>query len=116
MQQVALVVGATRGIGRAIASALGRAGFAIVVTGRTMVRRPACMTECASPYRAAWPKPSPRSGRGRMRHRCSARSPGPFLDRRGNRDAWHNQHSGLFRRERDRSRRLGPIATPCGVP
>lgn len=36
MQQVALVTGATRGIGRAIALALGRAGFAVVVTGRTM--------------------------------------------------------------------------------
>ena len=33
---VALVTGATRGIGRAIAIALGRAGFAVAVTGRTM--------------------------------------------------------------------------------
>lgn len=36
MQKIALVTGATRGIGRAIALALGRAGFAVVVTGRTM--------------------------------------------------------------------------------
>ena len=36
MQKVALVTGATRGIGRAIALALGSAGFATVVTGRTM--------------------------------------------------------------------------------
>jgi Short-chain alcohol dehydrogenase of unknown specificity len=36
MYQVALVTGATRGIGRAIALALGRAGFAVIVTGRTM--------------------------------------------------------------------------------
>lgn len=34
---VALVTGATRGIGRAIAIALGRAGFAVAVTGRTMM-------------------------------------------------------------------------------
>jgi 3-oxoacyl-[acyl-carrier protein] reductase len=34
--KVALVTGATRGIGRAIAVALGGAGFAVVVTGRTM--------------------------------------------------------------------------------
>ena len=34
--RVALVTGATRGIGRAIAIALGRAGFAVAVTGRTM--------------------------------------------------------------------------------
>lgn len=33
---VALVTGATRGIGRAIAIALGRAGFAVAVAGRTM--------------------------------------------------------------------------------
>jgi len=33
---VALVTGATRGIGRAIALALARAGFAVAVTGRTM--------------------------------------------------------------------------------
>ena len=33
---VALVTGATRGIGRALAIALGRAGFAVAVTGRTM--------------------------------------------------------------------------------
>lgn len=36
MSKVALVTGATRGIGRVIAEALGRAGFAVVVTGRTM--------------------------------------------------------------------------------
>lgn len=36
MQKTALVTGATRGLGRAIALALGRAGFAVVVTGRTM--------------------------------------------------------------------------------
>jgi len=36
MQHVALVTGATRGLGRAIALALGKAGFATVVTGRTM--------------------------------------------------------------------------------
>ena len=35
--QVALVTGATRGLGRVIALALGRAGFATVVTGRTLV-------------------------------------------------------------------------------
>jgi 3-oxoacyl-[acyl-carrier protein] reductase len=35
-QKVALVTGATRGIGRVIAEALGAAGFAVVVTGRTM--------------------------------------------------------------------------------
>lgn len=35
-QKVALVTGATRGIGRVIAEALGGAGFAVVVTGRTM--------------------------------------------------------------------------------
>jgi len=34
--QVALVTGATRGIGRVIALALARAGFSVVVTGRTM--------------------------------------------------------------------------------
>jgi len=34
--RVALVTGATRGIGRVIAEALGKAGFAVVVTGRTM--------------------------------------------------------------------------------
>lgn len=36
VRPVALVTGATRGIGRAIAIALGRAGFAVAVTGRTM--------------------------------------------------------------------------------
>lgn len=36
MPQIALVTGATRGIGRAIALALARAGFIVVVTGRTM--------------------------------------------------------------------------------
>lgn len=36
MTKVALVTGATRGIGRVIALALGRAGFSVVVTGRTM--------------------------------------------------------------------------------
>lgn len=36
MQKTALVTGATRGIGRAIALELGRAGFAVVVTGRTL--------------------------------------------------------------------------------
>jgi len=35
-RRVALVTGATRGIGRVIAEALGRAGFNTVVTGRTM--------------------------------------------------------------------------------
>lgn len=34
---VALVTGATRGLGKAIAIALGRAGFAVAVTGRTMM-------------------------------------------------------------------------------
>jgi NAD(P)-dependent dehydrogenase (short-subunit alcohol dehydrogenase family) len=34
--QVALVTGATRGIGRSIALELGAAGFSVVVTGRTM--------------------------------------------------------------------------------
>jgi len=34
--RTALVTGASRGIGRAIALALGRAGFAVVVTARTM--------------------------------------------------------------------------------
>lgn len=37
MTKVALVTGATRGIGRVIALALGRAGFSVVVTGRTMI-------------------------------------------------------------------------------
>jgi len=36
MQPTALVTGATRGIGREIALELGRAGFAVVVTGRTL--------------------------------------------------------------------------------
>ena len=36
MQKIALVTGATRGIGRVIALALGRAGFTVVVTGRTL--------------------------------------------------------------------------------
>jgi NAD(P)-dependent dehydrogenase (short-subunit alcohol dehydrogenase family) len=36
MQKTAFVTGATRGIGRAIALALGRAGFAVIVCGRTM--------------------------------------------------------------------------------
>lgn len=36
MNKVALVTGATRGIGRAIALALGRSGFTVIVTGRTM--------------------------------------------------------------------------------
>ena len=36
MRKTALVTGATRGIGRVIALALGRAGFHVIVTGRTM--------------------------------------------------------------------------------
>lgn len=36
MDRTALVTGATRGIGRVIALALGRAGFSVIVTGRTM--------------------------------------------------------------------------------
>ncbi|HWV12326.1 MAG TPA: SDR family oxidoreductase [Sphingobium sp.] len=36
MQRTALVTGATRGIGKVIALALGRAGFTVVVTGRTL--------------------------------------------------------------------------------
>jgi len=36
MRKTALVTGATRGIGRVVALALGRAGFAVIVTGRTM--------------------------------------------------------------------------------
>ena len=36
MRKVALVTGATRGIGRSIALALGKAGFSVVATGRTL--------------------------------------------------------------------------------
>jgi len=36
MRKVALVTGATRGIGRSIALALGEAGFSVVATGRTI--------------------------------------------------------------------------------
>jgi NAD(P)-dependent dehydrogenase (short-subunit alcohol dehydrogenase family) len=36
MRKTALVTGATRGIGKVIALALGRAGFSVIVTGRTM--------------------------------------------------------------------------------
>lgn len=36
MEKTALVTGATRGIGRVIALALGRAGFSVIVTGRTL--------------------------------------------------------------------------------
>lgn len=36
-RRVALVTGATRGLGKAIAIALAQAGFAVVVTGRTLV-------------------------------------------------------------------------------
>ena len=35
-QKVAMVTGATRGIGRVVASELARRGFRVVVTGRTL--------------------------------------------------------------------------------